>query len=251
MFLEPSINDLGFEINTTSLDWVKTIEILRMSFLEIHPSIFEEAMKHLPDLSTVEEKLIFNAGRGVLKYDDTKKLLKYAKMTDKKTIFILTTFNKCSHWAKLAKKILNISTNDININFGADPKCTEAIYSRRPIIGHRVYITDLNGLNRLVSDDFFNGAMFGNKIDLMIIDRFFQSLLMIPKSITKEIFPIVFIDDVYFSKNFDSVQCFESIAWTEEQELAVKEISKSFEQTFSIDIKETIKVLKEVDFILS
>ena len=92
--------------------------------------------------------------------------------------------------------------------------------------------------------------MFGNKIDLMIIDRFFQSLLMIPKSITKEIFPIVFIDDVYFSKNFDSVQCFESIAWTEEQQLAIKEIGKSFEQTYSIDITETIKVLKEVDFIL-
>ena len=123
MFLEPSINDLGLEINVSNLNWAKTIEILRVSFLEIHPSVIEEAMKHLPNLSTVEEKLIFNGGRGVLKHDDTKKLFKYARMTDKKTIFILTTFNKCSDWAKLAKKILNISTNDININFGADPKC--------------------------------------------------------------------------------------------------------------------------------
>lgn len=250
MFLEPSANDLSLEINASNLDWAKTIEILRASLLEVDSSIFDEAKKHLTNLSIVEQKLILNAGRGVLRCEDTKQLLKYAKITNKKTILILSTFNKCSHWAKLVKNILNISSKDININFGADPKCSEAIYSRQPIAGLRVYITDVNGLNRLVSNEFFDGTMFGNKIDLMIVDKFFQTLLMIPNAIVKEIFSIVFIDAVYFSKNFDSLKCFESIAWTEEQQLAIKEISKLFEKTFSINIEETIKVLREVDFIL-
>ena len=250
MFLEPSINDLDLKINTSGLDWIKTIEILRTSFLDIHPSVFEEAKKHLPDMSSVEQKLIFNGGRGVLQSANVKKLLKYAKLADKKTILILSTFNKYTYWAQLTKKILNLSTEDININFGADPNNDEVTYSHKPTPGHRVYITDVNGLSRIVSNEFFNGKMFGNKIDLMIIDKFFQILLMLPKSITKELYPIVFVDDVYFSKNFDSAQCFESIAWTQEQHLAIKEISKLFEESFSIDIAETIKVIEGVDFIL-
>lgn len=255
MFLEPAANDLDLKIDvslSSGLDWIKTIEILRTSFLDIHPSIFEEAKKYLPDMSSVEQQLIFNGGRGVLKSENIKKLLKYARTADKKTILILSTFNKYTYWTQLTKKILNITANDININFGADPNTgiSEATYSPRPMPGYRVYITDINGLNRIVSSDFFNGLIFGNKIDLMIVDKFFQILLMLPKSITKEVYPMVFVDDVYFSKNFDSVECFEHIAWTEEQRLAVKEISKSFEQTLSIDIAESIKVIKGVDFIL-
>ena len=250
MFLEPAANDLNFEISATSLNWIRAIETLRTSFLEIHPSVFEEAKNHLPDMSSVEQKLIFNGGRGVLKSENTKKLMRYAKMADKRTIFILSTFNKYTYWTQLTKKILNLSSKDININFGADPNTTEAIYSPRPLPGYRVYITDVNGLNRIVSSDFFDGKLFGNKIDLMIVDKFFQTLLMLPKSITKEVYPMVFIDEVYFSKNFDSVQCFEHIAWTQEQHLAIKEINKTFEQSFSIDRAETIKVIEGVDFIL-
>ena len=257
MFLEPAANDLDLEISaSSSLNWIRAIEILRTSFLEIHPSVLEEAKKYLPDMSSVEQQLIFNGGRGVLKSENTKKLLKYARIADKKTILILSTFNKYTYWTQLTKKILNITANDININFGADPNNkykgapSEATYSRCPMPGYRVYITDINGLNRMVSSDFFNGTIFGNKIDLMIVDKFFQTLLMLPKSITKEVYPMVFVDDVYFSKNFDSVQCFEHIAWTQEQRLAIKEISKLFEQTFSIDIAEAIKVIKGVDFIL-
>lgn len=251
MFLEPSINDLEFSKDISNLNWIKTIEILRSSFLNIHPSVLEEAKKHFPEISSVEEKLILNGGRGVLKTEDTKKLFKYAKLADKRTIFILTTFNKCSEWALLAKKILNISQKDININFGADPKCEHGIYSRRPELGYRVYITDLNGLNRLVSADFFSGKMFGNKIDLMIVDKFFQMLLMIPQSLTKEIYSMVFVDDVYISQNFDSLHCFDLIAWTTEQQFAVKEIDKLF--TVSSNRRNNpaiMEILKEVDFLI-
>ena len=253
MFLEPSVNDLDMKIDVSmsnAADWIKTIDILRTAFLDIHPSVFEAAKKHFHYLSSVEQQLICNSGRGVLQADNTKKLFNYAKFTDKKAILIISTFNKCNYWIQLSKKILNLEPKDININFGADPNLKDATYSRRPIAGSRVYITDVNGFNRIISSEFFDGSMFGNEIDLMIVDKFFQTLLMLPKYITKELYSVVLVDDVYFSKNFDSVQCFENIAWTEEQRRAVKEISKTFEETYSIKVDETIKVLKEVDFIL-
>ena len=150
----------------------------------------------------------------------------------------------------MSKKILNLQPKDININFGADPNQKDGTYSRRPLTDCRIYITDVNGFNRIISSEFFDGTLFGNKVDLMIVDKFFQTLMMLPKYVTKELYSVVLVDDVYFSKNFDSVQCFENIAWTDEQRRAVKEISKTFEDTYSINVEETIKVLKEVDFIL-
>lgn len=249
MFLEPSINDQKFTKDATNLNWPATIQILRTSFLDIHPSVLEEAKKHLPtNISSIEEKLILNGGRGILKTHNNNKLFAYAKLVDKKTIFIVTTFNRSHEWASKAKKILNLSKKDININFGTDPKCGNAEYTRSPLPGYRVYITDVNGLNRMVSKDFFSGELFGNEIDFMIIDRFFQTLSMIPDAISKEIHSIAYIDEVYISQNYESMGCLETIAWTEEQTSALKEIGKLSGTTIDPKI---IDILKEVDFILS
>ena len=253
MFLEPQINDQEFSRDIQNLNWAKTIEILRKSFLEIHPSVLEEAKKHFPNgISTVEEKLILNGGRGILQSKETKKIFQYAKLVDKQTIFILTTFNQSHKWAALAKKILNLPSKDININFGTDPKCESAVYSRSPKPGHRVYITDVNGLNRMISSDFFNGNLFGNKIDLMVIDRFFQTLLMISDSVLKEIFPVVFVDEVLMSSNYESMRIMELISWTDEQKLTLKDIAKlPLQSTDKLKANyKIIEILEEVDFIL-
>lgn len=251
MFLNPSINDLDFEISTSGFDWIKIIEILRTSFLDIHPSILEEVKKYLPDnISSIERKLILNGGRGLLKTNGFEKTLKYAKLTNKKTILILSTFNQVHTRVAMVKKYLNISKNDININFGANPKCDNATFSRVPLLDYRVYITDINGINRMVSDEFFSGKMFGNKIDFMIVDKLFQTVLMVSDAIFKEIYSIVFIDDVYLSHNYESMKCLDIIAWTEEQQFALKEISKLHRtMDYSMD-SNVIKILKEVDFIL-
>ena len=58
MFLEPSINDLDLKVDvslSSGDDWIKTIDLLRTSFLDIHPSVFEEAKKHFQYLSTIDE----------------------------------------------------------------------------------------------------------------------------------------------------------------------------------------------------
>lgn len=236
MFIDPAVNEESLEIESIDLDWVRVMKILNSHNLVIDRSIINEAQRKIKKpydkpkiLSRAIKRLGVNGGRGVFGFRDkrTKTLLglEYAKLNHINPVLIITTFRQIEDWVKTINEV-NDDVKSVNVFLGIDPnsRYSNVSYSKSFVPGFDFYICDINAFHR---EDYY---YILDKVEFTIIENFLNSTKRLD-ILCREFYPILFTDDVSFSKHdhYNSTDAFEKhICWNADQRLVIKEIHDNY-----------------------